>query len=225
MEVPEILAGTIEIKSIAREAGQRTKIAVWTDTDGIDPVGALVGQRGSRVQSVMSEIGEEKIDVILWNEDIKVYISNALSPAKVIEINTDEKEKKATVKVPEDQLSLAFGKNGQNVRLAAKLTGWNVDISGSDEAGVEAVAMVSQDTKKAKDLEDEIIKNIDSQENAGDVVAEDEKTDKNNDSNLVESDNASMTEKGDSGKEKASVSSDDVSVEEVLEEEGGIEKE
>ncbi|RJO60082.1 transcription termination/antitermination protein NusA [candidate division WS5 bacterium] len=169
MEVPEILAGTIEIKSIAREGGERTKIAVYTNQEGIDPVGALVGQRGSRVQSVMNEIGDEKIDIILWDEDIKTYIINALSPAKVIEVKTDEKEKKATVKVPEDQLSLAIGKKGQNVRLAAKLTGWNVDIAGTDDAGIEGVQMAAQETqpkKKAADLEDEIIKNISSQENS-----------------------------------------------------------
>ncbi len=164
MEVPEILAGTIEIKSIAREGGERTKIAVYTEQEGIDPVGALVGQRGSRVQSVMGEIGDEKIDIILWDADIKTYITNALSPAKVIEVEVDEKEKKATVKVPEDQLSLAIGKKGQNVRLAAKLTGWNVDIAGADDAGIENVEAQAApvEKKKAVDLEDEIIKNIES---------------------------------------------------------------
>lgn len=170
MEVPEILAGTIEIKSIAREGGERTKIAVFTDQEGIDPVGALVGQRGSRVQSVMSEIGEEKIDIILWDSDMQTYITNALSPAKVIEVVLDEAEKKATVKVPEDQLSLAIGKKGQNVRLAAKLTGWNVDIAGMDDAGIEHTAQAAApvETKKAVDLEDAIIKNIESQEEKAD---------------------------------------------------------
>ena len=143
MEVPEIMAGTIEIKSIAREGGERTKIAVYTNQEGIDPVGALVGQRGSRVQSVMNEIGDEKIDIILWDGDIKTYIINALSPAKVLEVEIDEKTKKAIVKVPEDQLSLAIGKKGQNVRLAAKLTGWNVDIAGTDDAGVESVQLAA----------------------------------------------------------------------------------
>lgn len=177
MEVPEILAGTIEIKAIAREGGERTKIAVYTETTGIDPVGALVGQRGSRVQSVMGEIGEEKIDIILWNDDIKTYITNALSPAKVIGVETDEKEKKATVKVPEDQLSLAIGKKGQNVRLAAKLTGWNVDIAGADDAGIEGIQKAAEPvkTKKTADLEDAILKNIESQkETAPDVVSETE---------------------------------------------------
>jgi len=165
MEVPEILAGTIEIKSIAREGGERTKIAVYTEQEGIDPVGALVGQRGSRVQSVMSEIGEEKIDIILWDADIKTYIINALSPAKVIDIATDEKEKKATVKVPEDQLSLAIGKKGQNVRLAAKLTGWNVDIAGADDAGVESVqAAAATEPQKTTEIEEAIMQNIESQD-------------------------------------------------------------
>ncbi len=164
MEVPEILAGTIEIKAIAREGGERTKIAVATDQESIDPVGALVGQRGSRVQSVMSEIGDEKIDIILWDPDIKTYIKNALSPAKVIDIDADEKEKKAVVKVPEDQLSLAIGKKGQNVRLAAKLTGWNVDIAGADESGVETIEKAAApEAKKAGDIEDAIIQNIQSQ--------------------------------------------------------------
>lgn len=179
MEVPEIMAGTIEIKSIAREGGERTKIAVYTNQEGIDPVGALVGQRGSRVQSVMNEIGDEKIDIILWDGDIKTYIINALSPAKVLEVEIDEKTKKAIVKVPEDQLSLAIGKKGQNVRLAAKLTGWNVDIAGTDDAGVESVQLAAQKTepqKKAADLEDEIIKNISSQENVSKDDKNDDKT-------------------------------------------------
>lgn len=216
-EVPEILAGTIDIKSIAREAGQRTKIAVATDQEGIDPVGALVGQRGSRVQSVMSEIGEEKIDVILWSEDLKTYISNALSPAKVLEIEADDKDKKAIVKVPEDQLSLAIGKNGQNVRLAAKLTGWNVDISGSDEAGIEQVAMVAQDKKKTKDLEEEIIKTIESQDsdqpNSENVEEVEEK-----DKNLVEKSNDNLEEKKDTENIKTEETAD-LSVEQILEEE------
>jgi len=164
MEVPEILAGTIEVKAIAREAGERTKVAVASDQEGVDPVGALVGQRGSRVQSVMAEIGEEKIDIILWDPDVKTFITNALSPAKVTEIEINEEEKKVQVKVPEDQLSLAIGKRGQNVRLAAKLTGWNVDIAGADDAGVEKIAMATATKgKKTADIEDAILKSIESQ--------------------------------------------------------------
>ncbi len=221
MEVPEILAGTIEIKSIAREAGQRTKIAVYTLQEGIDPVGALVGQRGSRVQSVMSEIGEEKIDVILWNEDIKTYISNALSPAKVLEIDIDEKEKKAVVKVPEDQLSLAIGRNGQNVRLAAKLTGWNVDISGSDDAGIEKVALVAQDTKKTKDLEEEIIKTIESQEEPTEESSDAgiESEEKKPEETLVETSDDKVIEKNDTEETEVQNDQNEMRVEDVLEEE------
>ncbi len=162
LEVPEILSGVVELKSIAREAGERTKIAVTSNQDGVDPVGSCVGQRGVRVQAVMSEIGEEKIDIILWNEDPRVYIANALSPAKVSEIKIDEVEKKAEVMVAEDQLSLAIGRKGQNVRLAAKLVGWNVDIQGGDEAGVEATAKMMHPVEDKRDLEDEILKAVES---------------------------------------------------------------
>ncbi len=158
LEVPEVLAGIVEIKAIAREAGQRTKMAVSSNQEGVDPVGSCVGQRGVRVQAVMNEIGEEKIDIILWDEDQKTFISNALSPAKVTNIILNEEEKKAEVEVPEDQLSLAIGRSGQNVRLAAKLTGWNVDIKGGDESGVEAASKVLRPVEDKRDLEDEILK-------------------------------------------------------------------
>ena len=133
MEVPEINAGTVVIKDIAREAGARTKISVTATQEGLDPVGSCVGQRGIRVQAVLAEIGEEKIDIILWDKDIIKYISNALSPAKVDEIKINEPAKKAVVYVPNDQLSLAIGRNGQNVRLASKLTGWSIDIEKTEE--------------------------------------------------------------------------------------------
>lgn len=128
MEIPEINGGSVEIMGISREAGSRTKIAVFSDQPGLDPVGSCVGQRGTRVQSVLAEIGEEKIDIILWNEDPKIFIINALSPTKVENVDLLENDKKAVVKVPNDQLSLAIGKNGQNVRLASKLSGWSIDI-------------------------------------------------------------------------------------------------
>lgn len=158
LEVPEVLAGIVEIKAIAREAGQRTKMAVASNQEGVDPVGSCVGQRGVRVQAVMNEIGEEKIDIILWDEDQKTFIANALSPAKVNNIILNEEDKKAEVEVPEDQLSLAIGRSGQNVRLAAKLTGWNVDIKGGDESGVEAASKVLRPVEDKRDLEDEILK-------------------------------------------------------------------
>ncbi len=128
LEVPEIAAGTVKIKSVAREAGARTKIAVFTDQKDIDPIGSCIGQRGTRVQTVISEIAGEKIDIIMWDEDPVKFIANALSPAKVISVKLDEKKKHSLVEVAEDQLSLAIGKAGQNVRLAVKLTGWKIDV-------------------------------------------------------------------------------------------------
>jgi transcription termination/antitermination protein NusA len=127
-EAPELLNGTIEIKSIAREAGSRSKVAVTTNDNYIDPVGSLVGQRGVRVATVTSELGGEKIDVIEWSEDPAVFIEDALSPAKIVSVNIDEEKREAAIVVSEDQQSLAIGKGGQNVRLAAKLTGWRIDI-------------------------------------------------------------------------------------------------
>lgn len=128
LEVPEINAGTVEIKSIAREAGFRTKIAVIANEDKIDPVGSCVGQRGTRVQAVLAEIGDEKIDIVLWDEDVEQFIMNALSPAKTRRIVISSKDSRATVFVDKDSLSLAIGKGGQNVRLASKLTGWGIDV-------------------------------------------------------------------------------------------------
>lgn len=133
LEVPEITAGSVEIKSIAREPGSRTKIAVVAHEDKIDPVGSCVGQRGTRVQAVLDEIGEEKIDIVLWDEDVEQFISNALSPAKTKRIVISAKDNKATVYVDQDSLSLAIGKGGQNVRLASKLTGWGIDIEVLEE--------------------------------------------------------------------------------------------
>jgi len=133
LEVPEISAGTVEIKSIAREAGSRTKIAILSVREGVDPVGSCVGQRGTRVQAVMAELADEKIDCILWDQDPINFIVNALSPAKVTKVGIDEKSKEAKIFVPADQLSLAIGKNGQNVRLAVKLTGWKIDVEPEEE--------------------------------------------------------------------------------------------
>ncbi|MCL1808687.1 MAG: transcription termination factor NusA [Clostridiales bacterium] len=128
LEVPEIQDGSVEIKSIAREAGSRTKIAVYTDDDNIDPVGACVGARGNRVQSIVDELFGEKIDIITWSEDTETLIGKVLSPAKVEKVVVSEEEKSAVAIVPDYQLSLAIGKEGQNVRLAAKLCGWKIDI-------------------------------------------------------------------------------------------------
>jgi len=134
LEVPEIFEGLVEIKSIAREAGFRSKIAVQSRDDKIDPVGACVGPRGMRVQNIVRELNGEKIDIIKWSQDMAVYIGNALSPAKVVQVEVNESEKTSKVIVPDHQLSLAIGKEGQNARLAAKLTGWKIDIKSESQA-------------------------------------------------------------------------------------------
>lgn len=127
-EVTEIQDGTVEIRSIAREAGSRTKMAVSTDNPNVDAIGACVGINGSRVNAIVEELRGEKIDIINWSDSPAVLIENALSPSKVISVDVDEEEKTASVVVPQDQLSLAIGKEGQNARLAAKLTGYKIDI-------------------------------------------------------------------------------------------------
>jgi N utilization substance protein A len=128
VEVPEIAGGVVEIKGIAREAGVRSKVAVHSTDQAVDPVGSMVGRRGVRVQAVMDEIGEEKIDIVLWNEDSREYIINALAPAQIKDLTLNEEDRIAQVEVNDDQLSLVIGKNGQNVRLASKLTGWQIDV-------------------------------------------------------------------------------------------------
>lgn len=157
LEVPEIQSGSVEIRYIAREAGSRTKIAATSNRDGVDPVGSLVGQKGVRVQAVMGELGEEKIDIVSYSEDPSRFIIAALSPAKDIQIKLDEKEKVATAKVPTSQLSLAIGKGGQNVRLAAKLTGYKINIEGLEEpASAEASAGKAEKSEEIK-AEGEVI--------------------------------------------------------------------
>lgn len=144
IEVPETSSGIVEIKSIARDPGSRSKVAVFTKEPGIDPVGSCVGQRGTRVNAVMQELGREKIDIIAWDENPENFIKNALSPAEVLEVKI--KKDKAEIKVPEDQVSLAIGRDGQNVRLASELTGWKIEVKGVE---------VSKEAKEAEDEEDE----------------------------------------------------------------------
>lgn len=146
IEVPEISTGAVQIKSIAREPGSRTKMAVYTEEEGVDPVGSCVGQKGSRVQTVINELGGEKIDIIEWNEDMAKYIANSLSPAKTLDVEIDEKKRIALAVVPEDQLSLAIGQRGQNVRLAAKLTGWKIDVK--SERMIKEEKKAKKKTKK-----------------------------------------------------------------------------
>jgi len=170
-EVPEMDNGAVEIKGIAREAGVRTKLAVHSTVPGVDPVGTFVGGHGTRVNAVMSEIGEqEKIDIIVWNEDSATYITNALSPTKVVRVELDAKDKKARVIVPEDQLSIAIGKGGQNVRLASKLTGYELDIAADQAAAAPAKPEQPKDAtvkpasapklKKKSELENSLLEAI-----------------------------------------------------------------
>src|SRR5574342_181150 len=134
IEVPEIYDGTVEIKSVAREAGDRSKISVHSDNSEVDPVGSCVGPRGTRVQAVVNELKGEKIDIVKWSDDPVVFVANSLSPSKVLDVMVSENEKATTVVVPDYQLSLAIGKRGQNARLAAKLTGWKIDIKSETDA-------------------------------------------------------------------------------------------
>jgi len=146
MEAPEVANGTVVFKEVAREAGSRSKVAVASIDSHVDPVGSLVGQRGVRVSTVTSELGGEKIDIIEWNENTKSFIEEALSPARITSVDLDEAEHKATIKVAEDQQSLAIGRGGQNVRLAAKLTGWRLDIQ--SVGGPKADAATAEEAKE-----------------------------------------------------------------------------
>jgi len=149
-EVPEIASGNVEVKVVAREAGSRSKIAVASSQLGVDPVGSCVGQKGVRVQAVMNELGDEKIDIIAYQEDPVEFIKAALSPAKEISVTVDDKEKTAQVTAPDDQLSLAIGRDGQNVRLAAKLTGYRIDIRGKSGTPKEVEAKEKKAIEEAK---------------------------------------------------------------------------
>lgn len=157
VEIPEIANGSIDIRALTREAGARSKIAVEALDENIDPIGSCVGQRGTRIQTIIQELGGEKIDIITYNADPKKFIANALSPAKVQSITLEETEQRAVVVVNDDQLSLAIGKGGQNVRLAARLTGWKIDIRGSGAKDVAAAAVPegkTADGAKASETKD-----------------------------------------------------------------------
>ena len=155
-EVAEVKDGTVEIKSIAREAGSRTKMAVYSNNKDVDPVGACVGVNGSRVNNVVSELFNEKIDIINWSEDPKVLIENALSPSKVVSVDVNVEEKSAKVVVPDYQLSLAIGREGQNARLAARLTGYKIDIKSETQAAA-LMAKEEPSVDEIEELNDEII--------------------------------------------------------------------
>jgi len=158
LEVPEVYNGSVEIKSIAREAGYRSKVAVAARQEGIDPVGCCVGLRGIRIQNIVNELNGEKIDVIQWSPDVATFITNALSPAQIISVSLNEEENIATVVVPDKQLSLAIGKEGQNARLAAKLTGWRIDIKSASIAEAEkAAAKPAPEVKEVEEKEAEAV--------------------------------------------------------------------
>lgn len=153
-EVPEIRQGVVEIKAISREAGQRTKIAICSHDPSVDAVGACVGNKGARVNAIVQELNGEKIDIILWSEDPLEYIAKALSPAKVIRVSALEGEKVATVVVPDDKLSLAIGRDGQNVRLAARLTGWKIDVKSESKAMAEIQAEMEAGAREETETEE-----------------------------------------------------------------------
>lgn len=160
LEVPEIYAGTVEIKSVVREAGSRSKIAVYAMDPTVDPVGACVGPKGQRVQNIVNELHGEKIDIVRWDEDPAIYIANALSPAKVVSVSVLEEEKSSYVIVQDYQLSLAIGKAGQNARLAAKLTNWKIDIKSESQAAAEGFSSTPAE-------EDDILSDIEAEDESG----------------------------------------------------------
>lgn len=157
LEVPEIYEGVVELKSVAREPGRRSKIAVYSRDENVDSVGACVGPQGTRVQNIVTELQNEKIDIVKWDEDPAVYIANALSPAQVISVTVDEADKSSSVVVPDYQLSLAIGKAGQNARLAAKLTNWKIDIKSESQA---KEAEVTEETTEAANADMDILSDL-----------------------------------------------------------------
>lgn len=175
LEIPEISNGLVELKSVAREAGARSKVAVAAVSDNIDPIGSCVGQRGARIQTIISELGGEKVDIIEYNEDPQRFIANALSPAKIVSIELNEKEKRAVVSVASDQLSLAIGKGGQNVRLAARLSGWKIDII---EKGAPAPVKDIEKEEEIVSEEKEIVEEINTEENNNKDIKKEKKEEK-----------------------------------------------
>lgn len=215
LEVPEIVSGSVEIKSIAREAGSRSKVAVSSNVEGVDPIGSCVGQKGVRINAIMNELKfgnhEEKIDIIAYAEDISEFIANALSPAQVIRVTIkDDKKKDALVIVPDEQLSLAIGRDGQNVRLAAKLTSWNIDIQGEtvkvkDNQLDEEQRQKLADARRAKfepTEENEAVKEIKDEEKEEDVEVEELKEETEENVEIKELKDEEESEKEEEAKEK-----------------------
>jgi len=155
LEIPEISNGLIEIKSVAREAGHRSKVAVYTSSDKVDPIGSCVGQRGARIQTIIQELGGEKVDIISYDEDASRFIANALAPAKIVSVEVNDEDRRAVVTVAEDQLSLAIGKGGQNARLAAHLTGWKIDIVTNGQSAPVAAEEAAEEIDEEEVNEEE----------------------------------------------------------------------
>jgi N utilization substance protein A len=206
-EVPEISEGIVEIKAVAREAGSRTKIAVSSYDSDVDPVGACVGMRGSRVQNVVSELRGEKIDIIPWTMDVGRFACSALSPAEVTRIYVDNEMQSLEVIVPDDQLSLAIGKKGQNVRLAAKLTGWNIDIKSETRAAEAALEEFAGETAASGEEQGE-------PETAEEVSADAENGETVETAKPLDSEPESETTTGDTPQEDNSASKDETVVDE-----------
>ena len=175
-EVPEIFSGSVEVKGIAREAGVRTKMAVFSSQQGVDPVGSCVGQKGVRVQAVTNELNGERIDIILWTDDEKEYIKAALSPATIEDIKLAKKEQRATVKVPYDQLSLAIGKDGQNVRLAKKLTGWEIEVVADEPKEEEKEEVKNEEVVESEVKKETKVKKIKEKKEVKEETEEKEET-------------------------------------------------
>jgi transcription termination/antitermination protein NusA len=191
MEVPEIYEGIVEIKAIAREAGHRSKLAVISNNTDIDPVGACVGPKGSRVQAISNELKGEKIDIVKWSEESEEYIANALSPAKVSSVILDSENKTATVVVPDSQLSLAIGKEGQNARLAAKITGWKIDISSETQYTEKSLSAIGLSDEPADNqTEDSIEKDPAFEKDKATI--QDSAVAKNHLDDMVKSDNGEL---------------------------------
>ena len=186
MEVPEIYDGIVEIRSVSREAGDRSKIAVYANNENVDAIGACVGPKGSRVRNVVNELNGEMIDIIEWSENPVVFISHALSPSEVVNVDINEADHSALVIVPDNQLSLAIGKRGQNARLAVRLTGWKIDIKSVSEANAEGIGY-GQDAEFTKAFEEEMIKD-EVKEEIDDIVVEDNYVEEVFEDDIVEED-------------------------------------
>ena len=201
-EIPEIANGVIEIKAIAREAGARSKVAVYTNDENIDPIGSCVGQRGTRVQTIISELGGEKIDIIEYEENPEKYITNALAPAELTSIELDEEEKKAVVTVGDEQLSLAIGRSGQNVRLASKLTGWKIDIKSESGEVVDPDKVDNDSETKERAEEKEAAEDVDSSVDSEKPQQGDDETEEETDNNDDKSESVDVPQKKEEPKEE-----------------------